>query len=1015
VNERKPDDTRTREADFAAMWSSDGVTRSIGPTATGLPADLPFLFSSGQQFGPYRIVRPLGKGGMGQVYEAEETDSGRRVAVKILGRGIGDDEERGRFLREGQLAASLSHPNCVYIFGTSEVQGFPVITMELAPGGTLKDLVVPGSPMPMAKAVDAILQVITGLEAAAAIGILHRDIKPSNCFVDRNGRVMVGDFGLSMTTLARDEKALTMAGTILGTPGFASPEQLRGDRLDIRSDIYSVGATIYYLLTGKAPFDDPNIMTMLTRVATEQAPPLTATRPDLPGRLGSVVAKCLAKKPADRYATYAALTSALEPFRSASLTPAPLPRRFLAGFLDSYVASVPAIPLNMYLGSIVDARNRTDLLMAQLPVVVIVMAYYTILEGRFGCAAGKAVLNLRLIDETQTAPGYRRAFLRAAILLLPAQVMNMVLGYIALPPLGGAPAGTGSMLGPILAGVSIAFSLAVLATMFSTARRRNGFAGLHDLATKTRVVVRPRAVEARKAAPRAVPVDPIFADAGDRLGPYVVAPGVKGQPVAAPIIVRGYDDRLRRGVWMEILPAGAPPLAAGRRDLGRPTRSRWLSGRRAGAECWDAYEAVEGQPLLEAIATPQPWSRVRHWLADLSDEVAAGMKDGSLPPLGVDRIWIGYDDRARLLDWVPPPSPAANETASARLRPSPLMTVPDSASAQRFLYGVAAGALRGVHPDQAQNEPVAMPLPMPARALLESLRNGALEGSEAIRAQGETQLRNPAEIHMRRRAIQIGVCALLPVFLPLVVIGAFYLLQRTQTSDPEAYALKSSVERLSAIAKKGPNLTAKDREERDAIEVYIAEHLQEAVEESAAVARRFPVFNRIRGEHELAAQAIANHPQRSPEQIKKADEVVAKLLVTKSQGLNALTTPKVLWNIALVMIAFSCAAVGVLALIGSLVTRGGFTYRPFGVALVKDDGSPSGRMRAFLRALMAWSPVAVVCTLIVLGPGPNRSDLTLTLLNTAVLLLFIGGAVWALLHPSRGIQDRFANTWIVPR
>src|SRR5207244_13583600 len=109
----------------------------------------------------------------------------------------------------------LSHPNCVYIFGTSEVQGFPVIAMELAPAGTLKELVVPGSPMPMAKAVDAILQVIAGLEAAAAIGILHRDIKPSNCFVDRDGRVMVGDFGLSMTTLRRDEQPLTGGGRVL--------------------------------------------------------------------------------------------------------------------------------------------------------------------------------------------------------------------------------------------------------------------------------------------------------------------------------------------------------------------------------------------------------------------------------------------------------------------------------------------------------------------------------------------------------------------------------------------------------------------------------------------------------------------------------------------------------------------------------------------------------------------------------------------------------------------------------
>ena len=141
----KPDDTRSRETDFAAMWSSDGLTRSLSPTGDTLPADLSFLFAGGQRFGPYLILRPLGKGGMGQVYEAEEVDSGRRVALKLLSRGLGDDEERERFLREGQLAASLSHPNVVYVFGTSEVQGFPVIAMELAPAGTLKDLMTPGS------------------------------------------------------------------------------------------------------------------------------------------------------------------------------------------------------------------------------------------------------------------------------------------------------------------------------------------------------------------------------------------------------------------------------------------------------------------------------------------------------------------------------------------------------------------------------------------------------------------------------------------------------------------------------------------------------------------------------------------------------------------------------------------------------------------------------------------------------------------------------------------------------
>jgi hypothetical protein len=994
------------------MWSSDGVTRSIAPTATGLPVDLPFLFSGGQRFGPYVIIRPLGKGGMGQVYEAEETDSGRRVAIKILSRGIGDDEERERFLSEGQLAASLSHPNCVYVFGTTEIQGFPVIAMELAPGGTLKELVVPGTPMPMARAVDAILQVVAGLDAAATIGILHRDIKPSNCFVASDGRVLVGDFGLSIATLARDEATLAVAGTIMGTPGFASPEQLRGEALDVRSDIYSVGATIYYLLTGKAPFDDPNIMTMITRVGSEPAPSVTVARPDLPGRLGSVVAKCLTKKPGDRYASYAALASALEPFRSAAITPAPLGRRFFAGFLDSYIAGLPAVPLNAYLGSILDARNRTDLLMAQIPAVIIILAYYAILEGRFGCGVGKAVFNLRVVDETETTPGYRRAFVRATIFVMPAQLMNMILGYLALPGPGQAPTGAGSSLGTILALVSIVSSFVLLATMFSTARKRNGYAGLHDLATRTRVVVRPRAVEARTVVKRTAPAAHPLSDSGTRLGPYVIAPGVAPAAVTAPTVVHGYDDRLRRGVWIELLPPGAPPLSSQRRDLGRPARSRWLSGRRTSTERWDAYEATDGQPLHEATRTPQPWSRVRHWLSDLSGEMAAGTKDGSLPPLTIDRIWIGTDDRARLLDWPPPspPSPGAPEPASAGLRPT------DSTGAQRFLYGIVAGALRGVHPDQARNEPLAMPLPLPARALLDALRHGSAESLDAVHAQAETQLRNPATVTARRRATQIGVCALVPLFFPVVTIGAIFLMQRSQTTDPKAYELQALVGQLSGIEKREPNLTDTQREQRELIEIYLAEHLRDEVEDAGLVARRFPMANRAKGdEAALAARAVAKHPTRTPDQVKRADAAVAKILAQQTSRLSQFVTPRALINLTLIMAAFGSAFVGVLAAIGSLAARGGFTFRPFGAALVRKDGKNASRLRALIRVLAAWSPVPVVCYLVAKGSNPVDVSTGRALLEAAIFLVFIAGAVWAILHPTRGIQDRIAGTWIVPR
>ena len=175
----------------------------------------------GMQFGAYRIERELGRGGMGAVYEAEHLETGRRVALKVLGHQLDSPEAQARFLREGRLAASINHPNSVYVFGTETIEGTPAIAMELVAGGTLQDRVQRQGKLPVGEAVDAILQVIAGLEAAQAIGILHRDIKPANCFQDAQGTVKIGDFGLSISTAPRAEANLTLQGTFLGTPAFS--------------------------------------------------------------------------------------------------------------------------------------------------------------------------------------------------------------------------------------------------------------------------------------------------------------------------------------------------------------------------------------------------------------------------------------------------------------------------------------------------------------------------------------------------------------------------------------------------------------------------------------------------------------------------------------------------------------------------------------------------------------------------------------------------------------------------
>src|SRR5678815_5399280 len=243
----------------------------------------------GEKFGHYRIVRLLGAGGMGAAFEADDLDSGRRVALKVLSHKLDSPEARERFFREGRLAASINHPNCVYVFGTEEIGGTPAIAMELVPGGTLQNRLDARGPMPVGEAVDATLQIIAGLEAAQSIGILHRDIKPSNCFRDADGTVKIGDFGLSISVNIRIEPALTAAGAFLGTPAFSSPEQLRGDELNARSDMYSVGATLFYLLTGHMPFEGDNVVQLLATVLEKRPPSPRKFRSNIPNGLARVI------------------------------------------------------------------------------------------------------------------------------------------------------------------------------------------------------------------------------------------------------------------------------------------------------------------------------------------------------------------------------------------------------------------------------------------------------------------------------------------------------------------------------------------------------------------------------------------------------------------------------------------------------------------------------------------------------------------------------------------------------
>lgn len=991
MTDDRRDDTRSRETDFAALWSSDGVTRSMSPTAAGMPADLPFLFAGGQQFGAYRIVRPLGKGGMGQVYEAEEIESGRRVALKLLSRGLGDDEERERFLSEGRLAASLSHPNCVYVFGTSEIQGFPVIAMELVPEGTLKDLVTADASMPGTQAVDAILQVILGLEAAAAIGILHRDVKPSNCFVHRDGRVLVGDFGLSVAASGDDRNS----GTILGTPGFASPEQLRGDRLDVRSDIYSVGATLFYLLAGRAPFDDRDTTTLLKKVASDPPPLLTAIRPDLPRGLAAIVAKCLAKTPAERYPTYAALRSALEPYGATRVTTGPIVRRAVAGMLDTWLLGLPVIPVNLLLQLRPVFEHRADGYIVAAVTVACALLYYGVCEGIWGASAGKALLGLRVVDEHQVTPGIRRAAFRALVFEGPMQLAKQIAATLMI------------FVNPDLSAGAVTATMAGLwlALLFSPARKKNGYTAWHDRLTRTRVVRRRKRAEARERAARAVvePVPPF--ESSQRVGPFLV-PANTPVDVSEPVRIEGYDERLKRRVWIVLLPPGAPALSAKRRDLGRPARLRWLAGRRDARECWDAFEALDGESLDARALAAQPWSDVRHWLADLTREVAAGVDEASLPPLRPACVWTGADGHARILDW---PAPGRPPIAADAAAPA------DLAGAQKFLYAAATSALLGVPFEQAESMAPETPLPLRARTFLLALREARFESSKALLDALDDVGETPAAVSRSRRVAQIAVCAAGPVALTMISAGSIILVSNTRLADRTLFGLEALLEELEdaeeSLADK-PDAAVQQR--RDDIEIYMAEHMAAMIERPATWENQNIKIG-ARGGRDRARRALERHRERTPDEVRRAEATVAPILSSQAEGLSRLANARALAGIVVATFGGTFIAVAVFAAIGALATGTGFTFRPFGVALVNRKGQKISRLRGLWRVAATWSPMVALFFAFRHGPDITKGPYLFLVLDLALVAVLAAGAVWAILRPARGIQDRVAGTWIVPR
>jgi len=272
----------------------------------------------------YRLVRLLGRGGMAVVFEAQDVSIGKVVAIKVLlPEFCASDTYLARFHREARIAAKLTHPNTVQVFRAGEVEGIHYLVMEYVEGETLSEVIRARGRIPEKEAVEIVRQVSGAVAEAASLGIVHRDIKPGNILMSKWGLPRLTDFGIAREFSDIPDPAIQMSLTmgVVGTPTYMSPEQARGVRsLDFRSDIYSLGATLYHAVTGAAPFFAETPQETMVRVVSETPPPPRTVIPELSEGTAAVICRMMAKEPSDRYPSFDALEADLEAARDGEAT-----------------------------------------------------------------------------------------------------------------------------------------------------------------------------------------------------------------------------------------------------------------------------------------------------------------------------------------------------------------------------------------------------------------------------------------------------------------------------------------------------------------------------------------------------------------------------------------------------------------------------------------------------------------------------------------------------------------------
>jgi hypothetical protein len=1087
----RPEDFLARFPELEAAWlagalapeatpvpaRADGTAPWVPPTRDTTPPQGPRGESQPlpPTVGGYRIVRRLGGGGMGTVYEAEEAASGRRVALKFLAPELADSPDAiARFRAEGRLASGIAHPRCVFVLAADEEAGRPYIVMELMPGDTLADLVERQGPLPPGQAVACILDVLDGLLEAHRIGVLHRDVKPSNCFLTADGRVKVGDFGLAKS-LGRGAH-LTRTGTFLGTPLYASPEQIKGQPVDPRTDVYSLAATLYFLLDGKAPFEGGDALAVMAQVVSDPPPPLRGRRPDVPPGLERVLLRGLERDRDRRPQSLEEFRAALLPFapqRASAGTPG---WRFAAHLLDGSLYTLLGTDVGLlalfalpHLGTV----GKQTLVLVSNGLWILCFA---LLEGLWGWSPGKLLLRLRVwAAGSSEPPGLARALVRAVAFFTIVYLAATVLLWVAY---GNPEVWWLEFVGSLL---TVLGSLLLLSTM----RQRNGYRGPHEFLSGTRVVRLPTAGANDLLAGRSprVPLSSARpAEIPERLGPFTVQGVLHATPDQTVLI--GTDPALGRTVWLELRPLHAPGLPPARSDLHRPARLRWLGGGIHEPWQWDAFLAPSGVPASDLVANGRRlvWHQARPVLEQLAEELAAACADGTLPPtMTTDQVWVRPGSQVLLLD-APPVEPAETSAATpatdqgrslALLRQTAVLLLDRNekpsfaplgriwraglwvvllcllgAAARFFLAGhtFVAGVLllpgviltfwlvMALRAQAARDRQglVRSPLPGHADNLLVRLLGVRQPYStvEEVRADLQATRDQPARVTPSLRLAHLSLLGalLLPGLILMFFFGKAFngmaitaLHEEISGLEKALYVLDSGrlrglvqgrtdrddlVERFSnpAVRRRLDEALAREKEDLSLRleSVNVVERVM--LGEDLKKARRLLEPGRaidlagFESEHFLRSAEDAEAKVRHPERFriyKGADRQGPGLVAGVFAFLAAWPVCWVAW---------------------AGLWRGGLAHRLLGLSLVSANGRPAWRLQCAWRALVVWAPVTALLgvSLWLDAYSPGQARWAWASWGGALVVL-LGVAVLALRSPARGLHDRLAGTYVVPR